>query len=58
MADALQVRGGIGFTWEHELHRYMKRAAVNALPIGGRTPPEPDLSRLLVEAYRAGRDVI
>jgi alkylation response protein AidB-like acyl-CoA dehydrogenase len=26
MAAAQQVHGGIGFTWEHELHRYVKRA--------------------------------
>jgi alkylation response protein AidB-like acyl-CoA dehydrogenase len=25
-ASALQVLGGIGFTWEHELHRLYKRA--------------------------------
>jgi alkylation response protein AidB-like acyl-CoA dehydrogenase len=23
---AIQVHGGIGFTWEHDLHRYYKRA--------------------------------
>jgi alkylation response protein AidB-like acyl-CoA dehydrogenase len=23
---AIQVHGGIGFTWEHPLHRYYKRA--------------------------------
>src|SRR5206468_11105499 len=23
---SIQVHGGIGFTWEHELHRYYKRA--------------------------------
>jgi alkylation response protein AidB-like acyl-CoA dehydrogenase len=26
MASALQVLGGIGFTWEHDLHLYVKRA--------------------------------
>jgi alkylation response protein AidB-like acyl-CoA dehydrogenase len=26
MASALQVHGGIGFTWEHDLHLYVKRA--------------------------------
>jgi alkylation response protein AidB-like acyl-CoA dehydrogenase len=26
MASALQVHGGIGFTWEHDLHFYVKRA--------------------------------
>ena len=24
--EALQVHGGIGFTWEYDLHLYMKRA--------------------------------
>ena len=24
--DAIQVHGGIGFTWEYDLHLYMKRA--------------------------------
>ena len=26
MGSALQVHGGIGFTWEHDLHFFMKRA--------------------------------
>ena len=26
-ASALQVHGGIGFTWEHDLHLYLKRAS-------------------------------
>jgi alkylation response protein AidB-like acyl-CoA dehydrogenase len=26
MASGLQVHGGIGFTWEHDLHLYIKRA--------------------------------
>ena len=24
-ADAVQLHGGIGFTWEHDLHIYFKR---------------------------------
>jgi alkylation response protein AidB-like acyl-CoA dehydrogenase len=27
--DAILVHGAIGFTWEHELHRYLKRAMLN-----------------------------
>jgi len=27
---ALQVHGGIGFTWEHDLHLFLKRAQANA----------------------------
>ena len=27
--DAIQLHGGIGFTWEHRCHRYLKRARLN-----------------------------
>ncbi|HEX3278856.1 MAG TPA: acyl-CoA dehydrogenase, partial [Thermoleophilaceae bacterium] len=30
-SSSLQVHGGIGFTWEHDLHFFLKRAKVNAL---------------------------
>jgi alkylation response protein AidB-like acyl-CoA dehydrogenase len=33
-ASALQVHGGIGFTWEHDLHFFLKRAAANAHSFG------------------------
>ena len=29
-AAALQVHGGIGFTWEHDLHLWLKRGKANA----------------------------
>jgi alkylation response protein AidB-like acyl-CoA dehydrogenase len=32
--DAVQVHGGIGFTWEHPLHRYLKRAQGSRLLFG------------------------
>jgi alkylation response protein AidB-like acyl-CoA dehydrogenase len=32
--SALQVHGGIGFTWEHDLHFFLKRAKVDALLYG------------------------
>jgi alkylation response protein AidB-like acyl-CoA dehydrogenase len=31
---ALQLHGGIGFTWEHDLHLYIRRARVGALLSG------------------------
>jgi alkylation response protein AidB-like acyl-CoA dehydrogenase len=34
VASALQVHGGIGFTWEHDLHFYLKRAKANAHAYG------------------------
>jgi alkylation response protein AidB-like acyl-CoA dehydrogenase len=30
-SSSLQVHGGIGFTWEHDLHFFLKRSKVNAL---------------------------
>jgi alkylation response protein AidB-like acyl-CoA dehydrogenase len=33
-ASALQVHGGIGFTWEHDLHFFLKRAKSNAHAFG------------------------
>jgi alkylation response protein AidB-like acyl-CoA dehydrogenase len=32
--SALQVHGGIGFTWEHDLHLFLKRAEANAHAYG------------------------
>ena len=33
-ASALQVHGGIGFTWEHDLHFFLKRGKANAASFG------------------------
>ncbi|MFF1480213.1 acyl-CoA dehydrogenase family protein [Streptomyces sp. NPDC058301] len=33
-AEAIQLHGGIGFTWEHEAHLYFKRAASDELLFG------------------------
>jgi hypothetical protein len=33
-APAIQVHGGIGFTWEHDLHLYLKRGKANAHAFG------------------------
>jgi alkylation response protein AidB-like acyl-CoA dehydrogenase len=33
-AGALQVHGGIGFTWEHDLHFFLKRAKADGLLYG------------------------
>jgi alkylation response protein AidB-like acyl-CoA dehydrogenase len=33
-ASALQVLGGIGFTWEHDLHFWLKRGRANAAAAG------------------------
>ena len=36
--DCIQFHGGIGVTWEHDLHVYLRRATVNRLTYG--TPEE------------------
>ena len=33
--DAIQTLGGIGFTWEHDIHFFLKRARVSAQLMGG-----------------------
>jgi alkylation response protein AidB-like acyl-CoA dehydrogenase len=33
-AEMVQLHGGIGFTWEHEAHRYVKRAKSTQLLLG------------------------
>ncbi|QYN36868.1 acyl-CoA dehydrogenase family protein [Pseudonocardia sp. DSM 110487] len=33
--DAIQVLGGIGFTWEHDAHLYLRRALANRQLLGG-----------------------
>lgn len=35
--DAVQLHGGIGFTWEHVCHIYLKRAKLNQALLGGQT---------------------
>jgi alkylation response protein AidB-like acyl-CoA dehydrogenase len=33
-ANAIQLHGGIGFTWEHDVHLYLKRARATATLLG------------------------
>jgi len=33
-ADGIQLHGGIGFTWEHDIHLYFKRAKATKLLLG------------------------
>jgi alkylation response protein AidB-like acyl-CoA dehydrogenase len=32
--DAIQIHGGIGYTWEHDAHLYLRRAKANELLLG------------------------
>ena len=58
MASALQVHGGIGFTWEHDLHLYFKRAQLDRLSFGSAPYHRQRLAALLRPRVAAGEGVI
>jgi len=58
MASALQVHGGIGFTWEHDLHLFLKRAQLDQLTFGDATWHRARLGGLLREKVDAGVSVL
>jgi alkylation response protein AidB-like acyl-CoA dehydrogenase len=47
--SSLQVHGGIGFTWEHDLHLYLKRARCGAAYLGDARWHRERVARLVVD---------
>jgi alkylation response protein AidB-like acyl-CoA dehydrogenase len=58
LASALQVHGGIGFTWEHDLHLYLKRAQLDQVSFGDAVFHRDRLAGLLRTRVEAGESVI
>ncbi len=58
MASALQVHGGIGFTWEHDLHFFLKRAQLDQLAFGDASFHRARLTRMLRALVEAGEHVV
>jgi alkylation response protein AidB-like acyl-CoA dehydrogenase len=58
MSSALQVHGGIGFTWEHDLHFFMKRAQLDQLSFGDAAFHRVRLTALLRPRVEAGESVV
>ena len=58
MASGLQVHGGIGFTWEHDLHLFLKRSQLDQVAYGGATFHRDRLAGLLRERVQAGESVV
>jgi len=58
MASALQVHGGIGFTWEHDLHFFLKRAQLDQLQFGDASMHRARLTSLLRPRVEAGESVV
>ena len=56
VADSgIRVHGGIGFTWEHDMHLYLRRAKLNQALFGSSLWHRERLAEMLV-AERSGRD--
>ena len=58
MASALQVHGGIGFTWEHDLHFFMKRAQLDQVGFGDAAYHRARLTAHLRPRVEAGESIV
>ena len=50
---SLQVHGGIGFTWEHDLHLWLKRALSDAVLFGDSRWHRERVARIVIDARGA-----
>jgi alkylation response protein AidB-like acyl-CoA dehydrogenase len=50
--EGVQLHGGIGYTWEHDLHLHLKRAKLNQALAGDTAWHRDRIARLLLEAER------
>jgi alkylation response protein AidB-like acyl-CoA dehydrogenase len=53
----IQVHGGIGFTWEHDAHLYLRRAATLAAVYGPEPAAQDDVARIAAAGVRRDRAV-
>ena len=51
--DGLQLAGGIGYTWEHDLHLFLRRAKVGELHFGSASHHRRKAARLALQARPA-----
>jgi alkylation response protein AidB-like acyl-CoA dehydrogenase len=58
MSSALQVHGGIGFTWEHDLHLFLKRSQLDQVSFGDASFHRQRLTAMLRPRVEAGESVI
>ncbi|MGH3579728.1 MAG: acyl-CoA dehydrogenase family protein, partial [Mycobacterium sp.] len=57
-ASAIQVLGGIGFTWEHDLHLYLKRSQLDQVSFGDAAYHRERLACILRAKVQAGESVL
>lgn len=58
LATALQVHGGIGFTWEHDMHLYLKRAQLDQVSFGDGPWHRDRIASLLHDRIENGQSVL
>jgi alkylation response protein AidB-like acyl-CoA dehydrogenase len=58
MASGLQVHGGIGFTWEHDLHLFVKRSQLDQVSFGDAPWHRDRLAGMLRHLAEAGLPVL
>ena len=51
--DGLQLAGGIGYTWEHDLHLFLRRAKVGELHFGSASHHRRNVARLALHPQPA-----
>jgi alkylation response protein AidB-like acyl-CoA dehydrogenase len=56
--SALQVHGGIGFTWESDVHLHLKRAQLDQVAFGDARHHRTRLAGLLRARLEAGESVL
>jgi alkylation response protein AidB-like acyl-CoA dehydrogenase len=54
---SIQVHGGIGFTWEHNAHLYLRRALTLVAVFGPEAAAQEDVARLAAAGVRRDRAV-
>jgi alkylation response protein AidB-like acyl-CoA dehydrogenase len=57
MGCGLQVHGGIGFTWEHDMHLYLKRSQLDQVSFGDAAFHRDRIAGLLRERLAAGQAI-
>ena len=57
MATGLQVHGGIGFTWEHDMHLYVKRAQLDQVSYGDAAAHRDRIAGILRARLEAGESL-
>ncbi len=52
----IQVHGGMGFTWENDLHLYYRRAKASETMLGDATFHRERIARLMIDGAAAGKN--